>query len=187
MPKLLIESAKVANLKCQSSIVQNLQSGKFAKCQRYDKIVCHCLYHASTRIDVVTHMPLWTYISCHPFRDVHTNRAATPLTYTLRLQAGLLPWQASQTSNTPTYLLPLGYLQSWAWLSLTIWLERRHDGPTEGIELWTLDLKSRALTPRPTMTNLDYCTNLVEVIQLWLWSCIWNILVIVNAIYQGKK
>ena len=37
------------------------------------------------------------------------------------------------------------------------------------------------------MTNLDYCTNLVEVIQLWLWSCIWNILVIVNAIYQGKK
>ena len=37
------------------------------------------------------------------------------------------------------------------------------------------------------MTNLDYCTNLVEVIQLWLWSCIWNILVIVNAIYRGKK
>ena len=24
-------------------------------------------------------------------------------------------------------------------------------------------------------------------IQLWLWSCIWNILVKVNAIYQGEK
>jgi hypothetical protein len=47
--------------------------------------------------------------------------------------------------------------------------------------------KSRSLTPRPTMTNLDLCTNIAEVIQLWLWSCIWNILVIVNAIYRGKK
>ena len=152
---------------------------------RYDKIVCHCLYHASTRVDVVTHMPLWPHISCHPFRYVHILWAATSLwPLDVRLQAGLLPWQASQTTNTPQDLLPLGKLQSWAWLSLTIWLEWSHDGPTEGIKLWKLDLKCRALTPRPTMTNLDYSTNLVEVIQLLLWSCIWNNLVVVNAIYR---
>ena len=61
-------------LKCQSCKVQTwqIESAKLAiyHSSKYVKIVCHCLYHASTRIDVVTHMPLWTYISCHPFRDV---------------------------------------------------------------------------------------------------------------------
>ena len=48
----------------------NLKSVTVSKNRRFCKSFCHCLYHASTRIDVVTHMPLWTYISCHPFRDV---------------------------------------------------------------------------------------------------------------------
>ena len=84
-------------------------------------------------------------------------RAATSLwPLHVQLQAGLLSRQASQTTNTPADLLPLGKLQSWAWLSLTMWFKRRHDGPTEGIKLCTFYLKSRALTPRPTMTNLDF-------------------------------
>ena len=65
---------------------------------------------------------------------------------------------------------------------MTIWLERRHDGPTEGFKLWLINMMTRALTPRPTMTNLDYNMILVKSFKLGC-GLAFGKSAIINAIY----
>jgi hypothetical protein len=56
-----------------------------------------------------------THISCHPFRDVHTNRAATPLTYTYA-PASRVATIAGISNHQHTYIS----IASWIFADLSL-------------------------------------------------------------------